>query len=1317
MRKELIFSVSIFVLMFYLVYAGNFADTSQGDFNLGTYANTSHNGTGVVLAGNNLTGTYTSRVFDAGSFARWENLTGQGNLPTKEYLFAVDGNGQVYASSDQGVTWIQKNASYGRTTDTWDMFSDSIGNLYIISNNNREVWRSNNSGISWVKVNDSFANNDLFAGGADSQYIYAIAGQSLGAVFRSSDAGVTWTQVNASYNGGNGAAKGMAHNSSNSVFAVDGNGQVYASSDQGVTWIQKNASYGRTTDTWDMFSDSIGNLYIISNNNREVWRSNNSGISWVKVNDSFANNDLFAGGADSQYIYAIAGQSLGAVFRSSDAGVTWTQVNASYNGGNGAAKGMANLIKQTNLTYQVRNCSLSNCSDGSWQNVNQSNINLTGRYFQYKAYFSSQEQSLTPLLYNVSLGYTILDSSPPTFSDYIENPGNGSAYSSGQVYRFNVTIADSSAIGSVWIEFNGVNYTAGIINTSSIYTFTKSDLAAGTYSYKWLANDSYGNLNNSGIIYYSVNKAENTLTLLSSASWNYDYGTESSFSCSSLYGTPKLYINNSEFTNPVTIILQAGQHNIKCNISETENYSSGMAQGALTINKADSQVSLTFDKTSPQIYRTNITPSCSLLTGIGTPVLRMDGNIISSGAELSLGAGNYSFNCSLNSSQNYSYSENVSIFIIDKTSGNISLLLNEEESDITIEYPQQYNISARTLYGGVIIYFNGSDITSNNSLNATPPRNSGYYNITALSSGDENHSSAGMTRWLNVTIDSISPEINIISPQEGGSYGYNTSLALTFSVSDEHPGSCWYNLNSGENITLANCSNATFDTGADGGYILYLYANDTLGNLAVKNSSFSILVGFPTITLNSPISIYLNTNNVYFRYIPTDLDLQACELWGNFTGEFKLNQTVNTPENGTENTFSLVLPDGSYKWNIRCNDSQGHSAFNGNKTFYVDTIAPSIALSEPKGTKNSWTGIPLTFSVSDNSPVTCKYSVSWAIGGVVISNTSIANCTSTIFNLSSLGDYVLSLHSADFAGNSNFTSTSFSVSTAVPPSDGGGSSGGGGGGGGGIGSAKKPNKTEPGKIQVGEIGNIIAESGEKKTLPLNVKNIGTIFLNSCRLISKGEISSWIYSRQIEGIAPGENVNFIFDLNVPEETLGENYKGELEIRCNEINYSRNIFVSIPKSLDFIKIQEVIQQKNSLNITYTFNNTEFIGRNISIDIWLSDENTSEIKRIRDFFIVEEIPMQREIIMDIPSDLSGVYTLYFALSSEIDKFVKKPVVLGITGKVILDSPKSKKLIYIIFVIIIGIAVFFIIRSQMKKSPGRSKIKKLRKIKIKSL
>jgi len=92
----------------------------------------------------------------------------------------------------------------------------------------------------------------------------------------------------------------------------------------------------------------------------------------------------------------------------------------------------------------------------------------------------------------------------------------------------------------------------------------------------------------------------------------------------------------------------------------------------------------------------------------------------------------------------------------------------------------------------------------------------------------------------------------------------------------------------------------------------------------------------------------------------------------------------------------------------------------------------------------------------------CWYNVLWSIGGVVISNTSIANCSNTVLNVATIGNYILNLYANDSAGNINYVNSSFSVTNPTnPPPSVGGSSGGGGGGG----IATSPNKT----IQSGEI--------------------------------------------------------------------------------------------------------------------------------------------------------------------------------------------------------------------------------------------------------
>ena len=309
--------------------------------------------------------------------------------------------------------------------------------------------------------------------------------------------------------------------------------------------------------------------------------------------------------------------------------------------------------------------------------------------------------------------------------------------------------------------------------------------------------------------------------------------------------------------------------------------------------------------------------------------------------------------------------------------------------------------------------------------------------------------------YLNITYHTANtaPIINLALPNEGDTYGYNTSIALNFSVFDaeDNIDSCWYNFNNGINISIENCLNTSFDI-AEGNHILNLYANDSLGLSVSDSTSFSVAVGSPTIILNSPIDVYFdNGEGIEFNYTPTDVDLDSCWLLGDFTGIYGINQTDTSVVSGLVNNFNLDLNDGTYLWNVGCNDSQANSVINGNKTFYIDTINPSLSLSEPSGEKVSKIGIPLTFLVSDINLGTCYYNLTTSIGTPVVSDVEIVNCMDITFDVSTDGDYILYLWVNDFAGNSNLTNSSFSVDeggivvVAPPSSDGSSSSGGGGG--------------------------------------------------------------------------------------------------------------------------------------------------------------------------------------------------------------------------------------------------------------------------------
>ncbi|MFQ5531737.1 MAG: hypothetical protein ACE5ES_03935, partial [Candidatus Nanoarchaeia archaeon] len=89
--KKVIGFIFLFLFLIAFTYAAVFQDLTQGDFDNGTYINTLHNGSAVVLSGENLTGNFTSQIFDSTGLSSWDNISwGQGG----SYSIELSNNGQ-----------------------------------------------------------------------------------------------------------------------------------------------------------------------------------------------------------------------------------------------------------------------------------------------------------------------------------------------------------------------------------------------------------------------------------------------------------------------------------------------------------------------------------------------------------------------------------------------------------------------------------------------------------------------------------------------------------------------------------------------------------------------------------------------------------------------------------------------------------------------------------------------------------------------------------------------------------------------------------------------------------------------------------------------------------------------------------------------------------------------------------------------------------------------------------------------------------------------------------------------------------------------
>jgi len=251
---------------------------------------------------------------------------------------------------------------------------------------------------------------------------------------------------------------------------------------------------------------------------------------------------------------------------------------------------------------------------------------------------------------------------PPHFTTI--PPATNINYTQGFGVDFNAT--DDIAFGTYAINWT----TLFSINADGLLTNSTPNIAPGNYYINVTINDTLNSLN-STIYLVAVSKATPLGSVSGTSPINYGTavnvtGTETNIGDTDVFY--KLFRNNIEVSNPDTSILEAGTYNYVYNTTGGANWSASASINNKTVivQATSSQISLTFNAASPQNYGTVIIPNCSVTSGDGIAVLKMDGNIITSGIPLNLGANIYSFNCSVNKTANYNASSITSNFTINK---------------------------------------------------------------------------------------------------------------------------------------------------------------------------------------------------------------------------------------------------------------------------------------------------------------------------------------------------------------------------------------------------------------------------------------------------------------------------------------------------------------------------------------------------------------------------------------------------------------------------------------------------------------------------
>lgn len=372
---------------------------------------------------------------------------------------------------------------------------------------------------------------------------------------------------------------------------------------------------------------------------------------------------------------------------------------------------------------------------------------------------------------------------------------------------------------------------------------------------------------------------------------------------------------------------------------------------------------------------------------------------------------------------------------------------------------------------------------------------------------------AGNTNESSVTfrVDTTAPTVTITSPIQDQTYTI-TTIDLNFTASDSGVGldSCWYRNNTDNfNITIDCDLNTTISQAGSGVYIVYVWVNDSLGNIKQANITYSISTDAPAVNLVYPSNNgwVSNSTNLPLNYTALDTDgVGICELWINSTGTWHLNQSFDHggSTDVTSNFTLELLPEQTFKWNVNCSDGTLSSFAAANFTFTVDETEPYVSFTDYSSLFEGLS-FSVDYNISDTNINTCYFSLYNSSGDLhnYAENTSL-DCTETGTRSLSLlyyGVFNLTIYGEDYAGNINYTTINFT--SVEPPPDGGSGTGGGGGGSG----SPSPgvNETEiiesiSKRINESTIscGNAICQEGENplncpQDCPLNPDEILCIF--------------------------------------------------------------------------------------------------------------------------------------------------------------------------------------------------------------------------------
>jgi len=243
--------------------------------------------------------------------------TARGNYPNNLWMAvasSADGsklvaavyNGQLYTSTDFGVTWTARDSNRA----WYAVASSADGSKLVASANGGQLYTSTDFGVTWT-ARDS--NRDWYGVASSADGSKLVAAVTAGQLYTSTDFGVTWTARDS-----NRAWYAVASSADGSkLVAAVYNGQLYTSTDFGLTWTARDSNRA----WYAVASSADGSKLVASANGGQLYTSSDFGVTWT-ARDSNMNWAGVASSADGSKL--VAAVNNGQLYTSTDFGLTWT---------------------------------------------------------------------------------------------------------------------------------------------------------------------------------------------------------------------------------------------------------------------------------------------------------------------------------------------------------------------------------------------------------------------------------------------------------------------------------------------------------------------------------------------------------------------------------------------------------------------------------------------------------------------------------------------------------------------------------------------------------------------------------------------------------------------------------------------------------------------------------------------------------------------------------------------------------------------------------------------------------------------------------